>query len=112
MDDYPFQIFSWFSPYLDFIINSDQFNLITTVELDATFEALDPYVICVPHLIYRNTGIPIGILVSLSESTSLCSIFFESLKKLDEQKSNESFSYLQIFKKKNILQMSMLHLKN
>lgn len=97
LDDYPFQIFSWFSPYLDFIINSDQFNLITTIELDATFNALDPYVISVPHLIYRNTGIPIGILVSLSESASLYSIFFESLKKLDEQKPNESFSYLQIF---------------
>lgn len=103
LDDYPFQIFSWFSPYLDFIINSDQFDLITTVELDATFEALDPYVICVPHLIYRNTGIPIGILVSLSESASLYSIFFESLKKLDEQKPNESFSYLQIFLKKKYL---------
>ncbi|KAK8882255.1 hypothetical protein M9Y10_002086 [Tritrichomonas musculus] len=103
LDDYPFQIFSWFSPYLDFIINSDQFDLITTVELDATFEALDPYVICVPHLIYRNTGIPIGILVSLSESASLYSIFFESLKKLDEQKPNESFSYLQIFFKKKYL---------
>ena len=103
LDDYPFQIFAWFSPYRDFIINSDQFNLITTIELDATFEALDTYVICVPHLIYRNTGIPIGILVSLSESASLYSIFFESLKKLDEQKPNKSFSYLQIFLEKKYL---------
>lgn len=47
----------------------------------------------IPQLIYRNTGIPIAILVSISEKSLLYSIFFESSKKLDIEKPNENCSY-------------------
>lgn len=93
IDIYPFKIFSWLSPYLKQIVESDEFNIMTTIELDATFDALEPYVICIPVIINRNTGIPLGLLVSISESTSLYSLFFESLKQIDIKKPNPIFSY-------------------
>lgn len=38
-----------------------------TIELDATFQALETYVICILLITYRNSGIPLGILASISE---------------------------------------------
>lgn len=101
--EFPFQIFCWFSPFFDSIVKSEYFHLIKTVELDATFSALEPYVISIPLLIYRNTGIPIGLLASVSESTSLYSLFFEALKKLDSENPEEKFSYFKIFQEKKFL---------
>lgn len=103
IDDFPFNIFCWFSPYFDHIIKTEEFAQMKTVELDATFSALAPYKICIPLLIYRNTGIPIGILASISESAALYSMFFESLKKLDSENPDNSFSYFEIFKEKKFL---------
>lgn len=104
LNEYPLGIFTWFSPYFDQIVDSWQFNRATTIELDGTFTALAPYVICVPQLIFRNSGIPLGLMISISESASLYSIFFEALKKLDEVYQNsENDSLFQKFKKKNYL---------
>ena len=102
LNQYQFGIFSWFSPYFLDIVKSHQFEQATTIELDATFRALAPYAICVPHLIFRNTGIPLAILISPSEKTSLYSIFFESLKKLDEfyENSEENSLFLKFKNKK------------
>lgn len=101
--EYPYKIFSWLSPYLDSIIESPEFQLMTTVELDSTFDALNPYTICIPILIYRNSGIPLGILASITESASLYSLFFESLIELDKQNPHPKFSYYQIFAEKKFL---------
>lgn len=102
--EYPFEVFAYFSPYFTEIVESKQFNLSTTIELDATFRALAPYALCVPTLIFRNTGIPLGILISPSEKTSLYSLFFESLKKFDEvNKNSEENSLFLKFKKKKYL---------
>lgn len=76
INEYPFHIFAWFPHFFDSIIHSDKFDQISTIELDRTFEALDPYVLCIPQMIYRNTGIPMAILVSISEKSSLYSLFF------------------------------------
>ena len=85
INDYPFEIFCWFSPYFDLIFRSEGFGLITTVELDVTFRALKPYVICVPLLKFHNRSIPLGILASVSEKSSLYCLFFEELIKLDSE---------------------------
>ena len=53
-----------------------------------TFDALDPYILCIPQMMYRNTGIPIAILVSQTVKSSLYSLFFEALKKMDIEKPN------------------------
>lgn len=103
IDDFPFQIFCWFSPYFDLIVKSEQFKNMTTIELDVTFSALDPYKICIPLLIFRNTGIPLGIIASVSETASLYSIFFEALKKLDSENQNNDFSYFELFQAKKYL---------
>lgn len=76
IDEYPFHIFAWFPSFFYSILHSDKFDQMSTIELDGTFEALDPYVLCIPQLIYRNTGIQIAILVSISEKSSLYSIIF------------------------------------
>lgn len=85
---FPFGVFSWLTPYFNDIVSSQYFEYAATIELDATFQVLAPYKICVPLLIYRNSGIPLGILVSPSEKFSLYSMFFESLKKLDNELGN------------------------
>ena len=103
LDEYPFKVFAWFSPYFDLIIESQEFDVMTTVELDSTFTALDPYTMCIPTIIYRNSSIPLGLLASISESTSLYSIFFESLKELDKKNPNQHFSYYQKFIEKKYL---------
>lgn len=96
LNEFPFGIFAWLTSYLFDIVNSEYFDYATTIELDATFQALSPYKICIPLLIYRNSGIPLGILASPSEKVSLYSLFFEALKKLDqefeiEEKENSLF---------------------
>ena len=48
-------------PVFEGIVESDQFSLTTTIELDATFKAIEPNAICIRQLIFRNTGIPFGI---------------------------------------------------
>ncbi len=98
--EYPLGVFTWFSPFFEGIVESDQFDLSTTIELDATFKALEPYAICIPQLIFRNTGIPLGLMVAPSESTSLYSMFFEALKKLDAETGN---SYYPKFVEKKFL---------
>ena len=103
LDEYPFQIIAWLTPYLESIIESEDFDLMTTIELDSTFDALDPYTICIPVIIYRNSGIPLGMLISISESASLYSLFFESLKELDKKKPNPHFSYYEKFVVKKYL---------
>lgn len=105
LNEYPFGVFTWFSPYFIEITNSNQFNFITTIEFDATFTALAPYAICIPQLIYRNTGIPLGLMISPSEKTSLYAMFFEALKKLDSvnQNSEDDNSLFEKFKKKKFL---------
>lgn len=54
----------------------------STIELDSSFAVLKPSVYCIPQLIYRNTGFPLALIVGLTESSDLYSLFFESLKKI------------------------------
>lgn len=100
--EYPLEVFAYFTPYFQSIVESNQFNISTTIELDATFSALSPYVLCVPTLIFRNSGIPLGILISPSEKTSLYCMFFESLKKFDEDNQNSEENSLFLKFKKEI----------
>ena len=95
----PFNVFTWFSPFFKAIVQSEQFRQMTTIELDGTFSALEPYVICVPQIIFRNTGIPLGIMASSTESCSLYSLFFESLKKLDAEMMMISLILIHLEKK-------------
>lgn len=88
LNEYPFGVFTWFSPYFIEITKSYKFEYATTIEFDATFTALAPYTICIPQLIFRNTGIPLGLMISPSEKTSLYAMFFEALKKLDSINQN------------------------
>ncbi|KAK8834544.1 hypothetical protein M9Y10_027563, partial [Tritrichomonas musculus] len=48
IDEYPFHIFYLLGFHLFFysILHSDKFDQMSTIELDGTFEALDPYVLC------------------------------------------------------------------
>ena len=82
--NYSFGIFAWFSPYFEkFATCFPIQDCIATIEIDATFRALNPYVICIPHLIFHNVGVSIGILAAPSESHALYSLLFESLKAFD-----------------------------
>ena len=47
--------------------------------LDASFYALRPYVYCVPHVVFCNTSIPLGLAVWTSESVELFSLFYDLL---------------------------------
>ena len=96
-------MFAWFSPYFDAKIELEKFNVMTTIELDSTFTALEPYTIRVPTIIYWNSSIPLGLLASTSESTSVYSLFFESLKELDKKKPDQRFSYYQKINEKKYL---------
>ncbi len=77
--------FVWFHNNFDLIM-----NLSSTIELDATFTILKPFVFSIPQLIYRNTGFPLALIVGPSESSDFYSLFFESLKVLDL--NNDIFS--------------------
>ena len=92
--EYPLEVFAYFTPYFQSIVESKQF--------DATFSALSPYVLWVPTLIFRNSGIPLGFLISPSEKTSLYCMFFESLKKFDEENQNSEENSLFLKFKKEI----------
>lgn len=50
-----------------------------TIELYATFQALETYVICILLITYRNSGIPLGILASISEK-KITATFLNYLK--------------------------------
>ena len=83
--------FAWLNPYIDQI-----FDLGKTIELDGTFRVLFPYVACIPQMVFKNTGIPLGILAGPSESSNLYSLFFESLKILDGELFNKAMNYFYI----------------
>lgn len=70
--------FTWFHSNFENII-----NLGTTIELDATFTVLKPSIFCIPQMIFRNTGFPLGLIVGPTESSDFYSLFFHSLKKFD-----------------------------
>lgn len=56
-------------------------DMTSTIGLDATFRVLGPFKLCVPQCIIQNTGVPLGVLVSKSESFKLYSLLFKlSLK--------------------------------
>ncbi|WP_281523803.1 hypothetical protein, partial [Turicimonas muris] len=80
---YLFGIFSWLSPFFKALTELPQFEEMKTIELDATFLVLHPYVICIPHLIYHNHGIPFGLMAAPTESASLYSLLFECLKAIN-----------------------------
>lgn len=69
--------FVWFHQHLETFM-----DLSTTIELDTSFKVLSPDVFCIPQMIFRNTGIPLALVVGPRESADLYSLFFEGLKKL------------------------------
>ena len=48
-------------------------------ELDATFFAMKPYVMCVPQFIRNNCAYPVGLILAPSESESLYGLFYDTL---------------------------------
>lgn len=89
----PVIAFVWFHSNFESIM-----ELGKTIELDCLFKALSPDVYCIPQIIYKNTGFPVGIIVGPKESSDLYSLFFESLKKMDEEGQ-----IYEIFRKKEYL---------
>lgn len=67
-------MFAWFHPYMFDIINHS-----SVIGLDATFRVLRPFACCIPQLIFRNTGVPLGLLVGPHENSLLYSLFFQSI---------------------------------
>lgn len=51
-------------------------KLIYCIELDASFKAAKPNVFASPMAIYRNTGIPLGLIIGHKECSKLYSLFF------------------------------------
>lgn len=54
------------------------------IELDCSFKAVEDNVFCVPMIIYRNTGIPIGLITGPSECSQLYSMLYNSIFKIDD----------------------------
>lgn len=64
------------------------------IQLDASFKAVEPDVFCTPMAIYRNTALPLGLIVGPTECSELYSLFYEALflidrKEIDHMKINE-----------------------
>ena len=57
----------------------DAFTKFSYCELDATFFAMKPYVMCVPQFIVKNCAYPVGIILAPSESEFLYNLFYQSL---------------------------------
>lgn len=72
------EMFAWFNQYFDNFLTKG-----TSIELDTTFRALNPFVAAIPQIIVNNTGVPLCILVGSTESSALYSLFFESLHLID-----------------------------
>ena len=96
---YLFGIFSWLSPFFKALTELPQFEEMKTIELDATFLVLHPYVICIPHLIYHNHGIPFGLMAAPTESASLYSLLFECLKAINPEWTEDNSLYNRIRQK-------------
>ena len=74
--------FCWIHPYFNNFLNKCY-----AIELDTTFKVLKPFKTCIPQLIVKNTGVPLGIISGPSESFYLYSMLFESLLILDKTKN-------------------------
>jgi hypothetical protein len=65
---------NWMAPWA-----GDEFGKCNFVELDTSFTALKPYVYAIPFAIRANEGVPLGLIIGLSESIELYKLFFNSL---------------------------------
>lgn len=66
-------------------------------ELDATFYCLKPYVLSMPHFIYKNCSYPVGIFFGQSENCELYDLMYEAVaifNKNSEKKVNFKFIVL------------------
>jgi hypothetical protein len=67
--------FGWLTPFA-----VDAFHLSNYVDLDVTFEILNPYVASIPMGVVRNHSITLGLFFSTSENSELYEHFFKLLK--------------------------------
>lgn len=72
----------WIPPSTRQIIESIQ-NIV--IQLDATF-SFDEYVVITPHLVFNNSGYPLGVLISPSENSESYGHIFEVLKSINSDK--------------------------
>lgn len=79
---------SWFHPFfIEFLSKTN------AIELDYTFKILSPYKTCIPQIIVKNTGVPMGLIAGPSEDFYIYSMLFEALNKID--KANRLFKSFQ-----------------
>lgn len=66
------------------------------IELDTSFKAVDPQVYVVPQLIYRNSGLPLALIVGPTECSQLYALFYRSIQAIDqiEQMNGELYEEL------------------
>ena len=69
---------------------SELINESNFIEIDASFDALDPFVYCIPLAIIHNESFPLGVSVGPTENSMLYTQFFELIQKID----NETFKIL------------------
>ena len=84
--------FGWLHP-----TGIDAIQKFAYCELDATFYCLKPYVLSMPHFIYKNCSYPIGIFFGPGESCELYDLIFEAVaifNEHSEQKLNFKFVVL------------------
>lgn len=82
------------------------------IQLDASFYALHPYTYSIPLLIYKNTSIPLGLVMGPSESEQLYETIYECMEKIIGSKmindipilSDEGKGILAFVKNRNIEQ--------
>jgi hypothetical protein len=60
---------------------ADAFRKSQYVELDTSFQALAPYVYCVPLAIHANESFPLALVIGISESVELYDLFFQAMRK-------------------------------
>ena len=65
---------SWLSPTV-----VSAFTQSSYTELDATFYAMKPYVLCVPQFIKMNCAYPAGLIIAPTESFNLYEMFYQAL---------------------------------
>ena len=66
------------------------------IELDASYDPTNPFVYCIPQLIYHNAGIPLGLIVYRSECFEMYNLFYKAIEHIDKDCFNGKLLQLPI----------------
>lgn len=71
----------------------------TCIELDTSFKAVDPQVYVVPQLVYRNSGLPLALIVGPKECSHLYALLYRSMQAIDDFENMNGELYKELLSK-------------